>query len=159
MPRKQTFRAPVGGRRRLIRKKYYFSGSSALLAAGNTLTMDTIEEVETLVRIVGNINVTPLVANPGFVHVWVAIAPSGSVMLTPDVALQNIDGRDAKSILWSKIFQSSNDSANADPFVFDLDVKGMRKLAEGDTIVCLVDCDSDNNYTFAIAASMFFKKA
>ncbi len=157
--RKSTIRGPISRKRRLIRKKYYFSGSAALIAAGYTATMDTIEEEETLVRIVGNLNITPLVANPGLVHAWIVMAPSASALLSPEVATQSVDGRDAKSILWTKVFQSSNDSANADPFIFDIDVKGMRKLSKGDTLLLKVDTDADAKYTIAIGVSLFYKKA
>ncbi len=157
--RKQTIRAPISRKRRLVRKLIRMTGSTALLAAGNQIVLDTIEEEETLVRIVGNVNITPLVANPGAVVMYIVVWPSGTDLWSATIAPDVLDGRDAKAVLWHKTFQSSNDSANADPFIIDFDVKGMRKLSEGDTVEFIIDCDSDNTYTVMVLASLFYKKA
>ncbi len=157
--RKQSFRVPISTKRRLIRKRIYSPAVDSVTIAAQSVTLDTIEEVETLVRLVGNVSLAPLAANPGICTLMIRVEPSGSALFAASHSIFTLEGKDGKSVLWHKTIQSSNDSANADPFVFDIDVKGMRKLDEGDEIVLTYVGDADNLWSLAILVTMFYKKA
>lgn len=159
MVRKQSFRmAP--SKRRKIRKRIIYPTAASLVIAGNSFTLDTIEEEETLVRVVGNICFTPLINSPGALVAELKVNPSGTVLNDSAVAGDTLEGRDAGAVLWHYKLQDSNaDAANAPSYLVDLDVKAMRKLKEGDTITVETDADTDNGFNFFSGFTLFYKKA
>ncbi len=155
--RKQTFRtAPA--KRRLIRKRVIHKVFNPVLA-GTADTLDSIEEVETLVRIVGNVYFDSLIANPGQITAEIKLNPSGTALNPTIIADATLEGKDAKAILWGAQFASSDDVAGNVHQNFDIDVKGMRKLDEGDTIVLHTDASVDNGYVGNLYLTLFYKKA
>ncbi len=127
--------------------------------AGETDILDTIEEEETLVRIVGYISFDSLIANPGQITAEIKIAPSGTQLGSTVIADTTHEGRDAKSILWGTQFASSDDVAGNFFHEYEIDVKGMRKLSEGDTVLLVMDASVDNGYVCNLYLTMFYKKA
>ncbi len=157
--RKQTFRTVRTGKRRKIRKRIHNFSPENTLAAGNDLLLDTIEEVETLVRLVGNLVLVPLIADPGLVKMAIKLNPGGTELAALVSGVQTEEGRDANAILWHAIYQSSASTADQPGVIFDIDVKGMRKVEKGDTIELYLDADGDNGYVINGYLSMFYKKA
>ncbi len=144
--------------KRKIRKRIFFGIHTAINALVTTV-IDTMDEEETLVRIVGNISVKKLTA-PGAsdeVSLYIAKSSSGSLGFTT-TSPNNVAhvGRDAKAVLWSQGIMTGlqNDVQN-----FDIDVKGQRKLAELDEIVVMSHGVTNNVATVAWSLTMFYKKA
>ncbi len=158
-PRAATIQPRVSTKKRLIRKHVFSMVPDPATIAAQFITVDTIDEVETLVRIVGNISVAPLIANPGTLMLMIRLRPSGTQLFTVAHSNFALAGKDAKSVLWHKTQQSSNDSANADPFIIDVETKSMRKLDAGDTITLDYVSDTDNGWNVSCVFTAFYKKA
>ncbi len=158
MVRKQSFVPRTGTRKRLIRKRIVH-GNDSLLIAGVSQALDSITEEETLVRIVGNIQYASLLANPGVVVTEIKITPNASDISPTIIAADAKDGTDAKVVLYGHRFSNSEDIAGADVRMIEVDVKGMRKLHEGDVIVMTSDTDVDNGYLINWYLTLFYKKA
>ncbi len=120
-------------KKRKIRRRDFYGPFEVDL--GEAVILDTIEEVETLVRIVGNIMWVRKLATSleGMVRMSIRLHPGGVDLLTdsvPDVERER-EGRHANQILWSGC---SHIMRQYDMWNFDIDVKGMRKLEEDDII-------------------------
>ncbi len=151
--RKQTFRvAPA--KKRLIRKRIA-PLQDAITNVTGTQVLDTIEEEETLVRTIGTITVQGVAA--GFDALLIGLAPAGvDVVDVNDIIVGNaIEGRDAKFTLWS----DSQMVTNASFEVLNFDVKGQRKLSEGDVLKLYHRGSAANLADIAGVVTLFYKKA
>lgn len=161
-PRLQTFKQAqrFSGQKRKIRKLVYRMTVDPATIADQAVTIDTIEEEETLVRIVGNINLAPLLADPGYLVMAIKVFPSATNLkpLTAGAAVTD-EGRDAGVYLWHQVWQSSHSATTDGSYNIPIDVKGMRKLKEGDTIALEYISDTDNGINVSMMVSLFYKKA
>ncbi len=156
--RRSTIRGPLGGKKRLIRKKVIHEVFAPVIAL-DSVNLDTIEEKETLVRIVGNVSYDSILANLGQITTEIKLDPSGTSMLGTTIADSEIDGRDAGVILFGHQFASSHDTAGSVLVDIPIDIKAMRKLQKGDQITLYADASVDNGYVGNLYLTLFFKKA
>ena len=124
-------------------------------------TLDTIEEVETLVRIVGNICFARDLASGtnGDVAVYILLNPHGVRIPATMFDLQTggtFEGRDANAILWHGALCVHQ---QYDKQYVEIDVKGMRKLEEGDVIEIYTHGQALNMGYVNFFFTLFYKKA
>lgn len=159
MVRKQSFRPQRSAKRRLVRKRI-IHGFYSMDSGMDDVTLDTIEEEETLVRMVGNFYYSGLLANPGQVVTEIKLCPSGTALNSTTITDGTVsEGRDAKNILYGHTLDSSHDTAGSFHEKFVFDVKGQRKLSEGDTINLQSDTSLSDGMKLSYYITLFYKKA
>lgn len=153
--RKQTFKS-----KRQVRKRVISINQFSVTNANTDLTLDTIEEKETIVRIVGSLSgfrnvaagaddaaVFYIVVAPSGTNLWDIPAPSSTPVQ---------EGSDAHSVLWH---QAICLGAENDSFEVKIDTKAQRKLKEGDVIFLKHRSEMATGYICSTAMTLFYKKA
>ncbi len=151
----------VGGfsRKRKIRKIITANTGISVSNALSTVDLAVSSDDETLVRIVGNMNLVRIDAADAVQGVNIAIHKSGGS--NPEFTLAAgstaLSGAAAKSVLWFGSYSFYQDRDNM--LNIEIDVKGQRKQEPADTIEISFIADNASKYELSYAFTLFFKRA
>ncbi len=151
---------PTTGKKRKIRRIDIWKSQFGFPVAGGHQTLDTIEEVETLVRIVGNVCVHrhAVAGADSSAYAIILLNPNNVVIptLAAPTAMTVLEGRAANAVLWHQAI----DMREQDNYLnIEIDVKGQRKLEAGDVFTLYVRSEGAALYTASMIITMFYKKA
>lgn len=148
------------GRKRRVRKKVVVVGQMNVTNAETAQSIETVDEEETLIRMVGN-----LVANRKIVagaddaaYAVLEVRPSNTQIGSYGApsGVPTWEGKDAKAILWHGAlnFYTTGENVN-----IPINIKSQRMLDPADQIYFVTRGEAANMASATLALTMFFKKA
>ena len=147
---------------RTTRSKRLIEKDNAVVLRAPTIaqTADVIYTADrslTLVRIVGNLMVGNVSATPNNTSIVIVLQPAGyNIRTVSTTSLEQIYTA-MKDVLWGRAVRSS---AILNTFVdVDIDVKGMRKMRDGDILVMAMKSTADAAHSVFGQVTMFFKES
>ena len=141
------------GPKRPIEKQAIVQFAVAIGTTQQLNTLHTAIVAETLVRIIGNISFNQG-ANAGFGGCVLVHNRDGQAISTMSLADGVAIYQPEQDILWAKVFSTESTQV----FNFDIDVKAMRKLKEGDILSLILLANGADVFDFISQMSMFFKQ-
>jgi hypothetical protein len=117
--------------KRYIRKTVT-SNTFTVSNAAASQTLATTQNKETLVRIVGAIDLVPNADDTYIGNILIKLNPSGTELFTIVAGALSLTDKDAKGVLWGGPILFTTHAKERR--VFNIDVQGMRKLDPNDTI-------------------------
>lgn len=115
--------------------------------------LHTVEDRKTLVRAIIQLNLSMLAAAD--FQVAIQRAPRGIPVVTPAVA-QALDSDMSKEQIWE--YTANQTAAHTVPTYFTVDLKSMRKLDPGDTVLMRTISSAPNSTMLHGTITLFFKE-
>ena len=152
----QKFRAP---RRRV--ESFFSKINTTITTSATSNILHSAEDSKTLVRSIINLTLTRLdgALSPAFFNLQIVHEPQGANIVTGGVAAA-LDAIRPTGLVWDFVGHADRESAIGETVAYriDVDLKSMRKMKEGDTMVLQTIGDVAASFTISGSITQFFKE-